>query len=334
MYLKKIENIKELVDEKYIPNKNKTAVTINKKNYIRNINYYNYKFDIYSMVRAITDKRFTINNNIIAIISENRYEWLVTYLANSLLGNSIIVFDNNCTSNTIEKTIRKLKINTIFFSEKNIEKINEALKSEINIKPKKKNKNLKINLINFDSNNNPNYIKYEKLMNTGRYIENYTIDKEMVNKELNNVETIFISNVGKKKFSQMQFVTSTLKIKDSLHIFNKKNKKINTIESINTMYELIMQCLLPYYIGISTYYYNDYISKKDITIEKTIQDELIFIYKNKKYRLNGLDENMALTKIENKKKFSEFIIIKNKKSVVRDNLGKQAKDLVLIKITK
>ena len=334
MYLKKIENIKELVDEKYIPNKNKTAVTINKKNYIRNINYYNYKFDIYSMVRAITDKRFTINNNIIAIISENRYEWLVTYLANSLLGNSIIVFDNNCTSNTIEKTIRKLKINTIFFSEKNKEKINEALKSEINIKQKKKNKNLKINLINFDSNNNPNYIKYEKLMNTGRYIENYTIDKEMVNKELNNVETIFISNVGKKKFSQMQLVTSTLKIKDSLHIFNKKNKKINTIESINTMYELIMQCLLPYYIGISTYYYNDYISKKDITIEKTIQDELIFIYKNKKYRLNGLDENMALTKIENKKKFSEFIIIKNKKSVVRDNLGKQAKDLVLIKTTK
>ena len=334
MYLKKIENIKELVDEKYIPNKNKTAVTINKKNYIRNINYYNYKFDIYSMVRAITDKRFTINNNIIAIISENRYEWLVTYLANSLLGNSIIVFDNNCTSNTIEKTIRKLKINTIFFSEKNKEKINEALKSEINIKQKKKNKNLKINLINFDSNNNPNYIKYEKLMNTGRYIENYTIDKEMVNKELNNVETIFISNVGKKKFSQMQLVTSTLKIKDSLHIFNKKNKKINTIESINTMYELIMQCLLPYYIGISTYYYNDYISKKDITIEKTIQDELIFIYKNKKYRLNGLDENMALTKIENKKKFSNFIIIKNKKSVVRDNLGKQAKDLVLIKTTK
>ena len=334
MYLKKIENIKELVDEKYIPNKNKTAVTINKKNYIRNINYYNYKFDIYSMVRAITDKRFTINNNIIAIISENRYEWLVTYLANSLLGNSIIVFDNNCTSNTIEKTIRKLKINTIFFSEKNKEKINEALKSEINIKPKKKNKNLKINLINFDSNNNPNYIKYEKLMNTGRYIENYTIDKEMVNKELNNVETIFISNVGKKKFSQMQLVTSTLKIKDSLHIFNKKNKKINTIESINTMYELIMQCLLPYYIGISTYYYNDYISKKDITIEKTIQDELIFIYKNKKYRLSGLDENMALTKIENKKKFSKFIIIKNKKSVVRDNLGKQAKDLVLIKTTK
>ena len=29
MYLKKIENIKEMVDEKYLSNKNKTAVTIN-----------------------------------------------------------------------------------------------------------------------------------------------------------------------------------------------------------------------------------------------------------------------------------------------------------------
>ena len=334
MYLKKVENIKELVDEKYIPNKNKTAVIINKKDYIRNINYYNFKFDIYSMVRALTDKRFTINNSIIAIMSENRYEWLVTYLANSILGNTIIVFDKNCTSNIIEKTLKKFRINTIFFSEKNKEKINEAFKSEINIKPKKKNKNSKINLINFDSTNNPNYIKYEKLMNTGRYIENYTIDKEMVNKELNNVETIFVSNDGKKKFSQIELLTSTLKIKESLHILNKKNKRINSIKSINTMYELIIQCLLPYYLGISTYYYNDCACKKDITIEKTMQDELIFIYKSKKYKISGLDENMALTKVENKKNFSKFIIIKNKKSVVKENLGKQAKDLVLIKTTK
>lgn len=332
MYLKKIENIKELVDEKYLSNKNKIAVTINKKNYVRNINYYNFKFDIYSMVRALTDKR--INNTTIAIMSENRYEWLVTYLANSILGNNIIIFNKNCTSNIIEKNIKKLKINTIFFSEKNKEKINEALKSEINIKPKKKNKNFKINLINFDSNNNPNYINYEKLMNTGRYIENYTIDKEMVNKQLNNAETIFVSIDEKKRFSQIELITSTLKIKDVLHIWNKKNKKINTIESINTLYELIIQCLLPYYLGINTYYYNDCICKRDITIEISMQNELIFIYKNKKYKLNGLDENMALTKMENKNNFSRFVIIKNKKSVVRENFERQTKDLVLIKTTK
>ena len=171
-------------------------------------------------------------------------------------------------------------------------------------------------------------------MNTGRYIENYTIDKEMVNKQLNNAETIFVSIDEKKRFSQIELITSTLKIKDVLHIWNKKNKKINTIESINTLYELIIQCLLPYYLGINTYYYNDCICKRDITIEISMQNELIFIYKNKKYKLNGLDENMALTKMENKNNFSRFVIIKNKKSVVRENFERQTKDLVLIKTTK
>lgn len=336
MYLKKIENIKEMVDEKYLSNKNKTAVTINKENYIRNINYYNYKFDIYSMVRALTDKRINIKNTTVAIISENRYEWLVTYLANSILGNNIIIFNRNCTSNMIEKTIKKLRINTIFFSEKYKDKVNEALKSEINIKsnPKKKNKNSKINLINFDSNNNPNNINYEKLMNTGRYIENYTIDKDTNNNELKQVETTFISKDGKKIVSQQELITSTIRIKDALKIWNKKNKKINATDNINTVYELIMQCLLPYCYGINTYYYNDNISKKDISIENTMQNELIFTYKNKRYRVNGSEESMALTRIENNKKLSNFIIIKNKKSVVREKLESGSKDLVLIKTGK
>ena len=336
MCLKKIENIKEMVDEKYLPNKNKTAVIINKENYIRNINYYNYKFDIYSMVRALADKRINIKNVTIALISENRYEWLVTYLANSILGNNIIIFNKNCTSNMIEKTIKKLRINTIFFSEKYKDKINEALKSEINSKSnqKKKNKNSKINLINFDSNNNPNNINYEKLMNIGRYIENYTIDKNRNNNELKQVETIFISKDGKKIIFQQELITATIRIKEALKIWNKKNKKINATENINTVYELIMQCLLPYYYGINTYYYNDNISKKDISIENTMQNELIFTYKNKRYRVNGCDESLALTRIENNKKLSNFIIIKNKKSIVREKLESGTNDLVLIKTGK
>lgn len=336
MYLKKIENIKELVDEKYLSNKNKTAVTINKQNYVRNINYYNYKFDIYSMVRALTDKKININNNIIAIMSENRYEWLITYLANSILGNNIIIFNKNCSSSIIEKTIKKLKINTIFFSEKYKDVINEALKFELNLKqnPKKKNKNTKPNLINFDSINNPNNISYEKLMNTGRYIENYTIDNKLINKKLNNTETIFVTKEGKKQISQKELLDTTIKIKENLRIFNKKNKSVNATDNIGSIYELILQCILPYYYGINTYYYNDNIKKTDISIQNVMKDELIFTYKNKSYKIEGLKENMALTKLAKKKKFSNFIIIKNKKSIIRNELDNKTKDLVLIKAGK
>lgn len=65
-----------------------------------------------------------------------------------------------------------------------------------------------------------------------------------------------------------------------------------------------------------------------------MQNELIFTYKNKRYRVNGSEESMALTRIENNKKLSNFIIIKNKKSVVREKLESGSKDLVLIKTGK
>ena len=101
--MKQILTVKGLVDFAYNKYKSKNAATID-KGYIKDINYFNYRFDIYSLARAINSK---IKNKRIAIISESRYEFFVTYLANIMLRNTIIVIDSNLSQNSITKIIKK-----------------------------------------------------------------------------------------------------------------------------------------------------------------------------------------------------------------------------------
>ena len=105
--MRKINTVKELVDFAYNRYKTKKAITI-ESDYIKNINYFNFRFDIYSMARVIKSKENQIRNNKIAIISEFRYEFLVTYLANIMVNNTVILIDNKLSKNAIEKVIKKL----------------------------------------------------------------------------------------------------------------------------------------------------------------------------------------------------------------------------------
>ena len=110
--MRKINTVKELVDFAYNRYKTKKAITI-ESDYIKNINYFNFRFDIYSMARVIKSKENQIRNNKIAIISEFRYEFLVTYLANIMVNNAVILIDNKLSKNAMEKVIKKYNINTI-----------------------------------------------------------------------------------------------------------------------------------------------------------------------------------------------------------------------------
>ncbi len=334
--MKKIENIKQLVDERYNFNKGKTAISINNENFVKNINYFNYKFDIYSMVRALESKY--IVNSSVAILAENRYEFMITYLGNAILGNKIIIINPNCSSNLVEKIIKKMNINTVFYSEKYSQLLADIIKlenSKINSK-NKRSKKLNINLINFDSENNPNETKYEKFLNTGRYIENYSSDKLQNLIEQENTETIFISKYSRKSITQKELIEATIKIKENLKIFYKHGKRVKATQNINTMYELIVECLLPFYYGISTYFGKEKETKNDIVVESTMQEALVFTYKNKLYRVNGSKENMALTKIENPKKnfIPKFKILKNKNPNIVESTSIAGKELVLIKTGK
>ena len=167
--MKKVENIKELVDFAYNKYKAKKVCTIEKE-YIKDINYFNFRFDVYSMARALQSK-ISPSKSVVALISENRYEFWIAYIANVMINNMVILIDGSLSKDKIEKTLKKYNVETIFFSDINREKVIDIVKIS----------KRKLNLINFDSNSKFPIIGYEKIINVGRYIENNSIDN--INKE-------------------------------------------------------------------------------------------------------------------------------------------------------
>lgn len=313
--MRKINTVKELVDFAYNRYKTKKAITI-ESDYIKNINYFNFRFDIYSMARVIKSKENQIRNNKIAIISEFRYEFLVTYLANIMVNNAVILIDNKLSKNTIEKVIKKYNINTIFFSSTYKEKVLEIIKN---------NNCNNFNLINFDSENQFPIIEYEKLINIGRYIENYSIDN--LSKEENREKsTIIVSLAGEKKYSQQEFIESANVIAKTARI--RKRKEMNALEQVNTFYEVVIGIILPMICGLNTKYFADNeLIKKDLLIIEENNKNMVILYRKHKYLVEhtGINTYVAraeenLPAREHKKDTQNFVLIKtDKKDRIKNN---------------
>ena len=313
--MRKINTVKELVDFAYNRYKTKKAITI-ESDYIKNINYFNFRFDIYSMARVIKSKENQIRNNKIAIISEFRYEFLVTYLANIMVNNTVILIDNKLSKNAIEKVIKKHNINTIFFSNTYKEKILEIIKN---------NNCNNFNLINFDSENQFPIIEYEKLINIGRYIENYSIDN--LSKEENREKsTIIVSLAGEKKYSQQEFIESANVIAKTARI--RKRKEMNALEQVNTFYEVVIGIILPMICGLNTKYFADNeLIKNDLLIIEENNKNMVILYRKHKYLVEhtGINTYVAraeenLPAREHKKDTQNFVLIKtDKKDRIKNN---------------
>lgn len=313
--MRKINTVKELVDFAYNRYKTKKAITI-ESDYIKNINYFNFRFDIYSMARVIKSKENQIRNNKIAIISEFRYEFLVTYLANIMVNNAVILIDNKLSKNAMEKVIKKYNINTIFFSSTYKEKVLEIIKN---------NNCNNFNLINFDSENQFPIIEYEKLINIGRYIENYSIDN--LSKEENREKsTIIVSLAGEKKYSQQEFIESANVIAKTARI--RKRKEINALEQVNTFYEVVIGIILPMICGLNTKYFADNeLIKNDLLIIEENNKNMVILYRKHKYLVEhtGINTYVAraeenLPTREHKKDTQNFVLIKaDKKDRIKNN---------------
>ena len=313
--MRKINTVKELVDVAYNRYKTKKAITI-ESDYIKNINYFNFRFDIYSMARVIKSKENQIRNNKIAIISEFRYEFLVTYLANIMVNNAVILIDNKLSKNAMEKVIKKYNINTIFFSSTYKEKVLEIIKN---------NNCNNFNLINFDSENQFPIIEYEKLINIGRYIENYSIDN--LSKEENREKsTIIVSLAGEKKYSQQEFIESANVIAKTARI--RKRKEMNALEQVNTFYEVVIGIILPMICGLNTKYFADNeLIKNDLLIIEENNKNMVILYRKHKYLVEhtGINTYVAraeenLPAREHKKDTQNFVLIKtDKKDRIKNN---------------
>ena len=313
--MRKINTVKELVDFAYNRYKTKKAITI-ESDYIKNINYFNFRFDIYSMARVIKSKENQIRNNKIAIISEFRYEFLVTYLANIMVNNAVILIDNKLSKNAMEKVIKKYNINTIFFSSTYKEKVLEIIKN---------NNCNNFNLINFDSENQFPIIEYEKLINIGRYIENYSIDN--LSKEENREKsTIIVSLAGEKKYSQQEFIESANVIAKTARI--RKRKEMKALEQVNTFYEVVIGIILPMICGLNTKYFADNeLIKNDLLIIEENNKNMVILYRKHKYLVEhtGINTYVAraeenLPAREHKKDTQNFVLIKtDKKDRIKNN---------------
>ena len=313
--MRKINTVKELVDFAYNRYKTKKAITI-ESDYIKNINYFNFRFDIYSMARVIKSKENQIRNNKIAIISVFRYEFLVTYLANIMVNNAVILIDNKLSKNAMEKVIKKYNINTIFFSSTYKEKVLEIIKN---------NNCNNFNLINFDSENQFPIIEYEKLINIGRYIENYSIDN--LSKEENREKsTIIVSLAGEKKYSQQEFIESANVIAKTARI--RKRKEMNALEQVNTFYEVVIGIILPMICGLNTKYFADNeLIKNDLLIIEENNKNMVILYRKHKYLVEhtGINTYVAraeenLPAREHKKDTQNFVLIKtDKKDRIKNN---------------
>lgn len=313
--MRKINTVKELVDFAYNRYKTKKAITI-ESDYIKNINYFNFRFDIYSMARVIKSKENQIRNNKVAIISEFRYEFLVTYLANIMVNNAVILIDNKLSKNAMEKVIKKYNINTIFFSSTYKEKVLEIIKN---------NNCNNFNLINFDSENQFPIIEYEKLINIGRYIENYSIDN--LSKEENREKsTIIVSLAGEKKYSQQEFIESANVIAKTARI--RKRKEMNALEQVNTFYEVVIGIILPMICGLNTKYFADNeLIKNDLLIIEENNKNMVILYRKHKYLVEhtGINTYVAraeenLPAREHKKDTQNFVLIKaDKKDRIKNN---------------
>ena len=318
--MKKTITIKELVDLSYNKYKSKNAITLQGEGeYEKNINYFNFNFDIYSLARALKSKKDTIKNQRVAILSENRYEFLITYLANIIVKNTVIIIDVNLNKQAIEKIIKKQQINTIFFSNKNRDKVIEIYKLNEN---NKSNKRKIINLINFDPIKKFPIIEYEKLINIGRYIENYSIDNKLEQETTTSTKnTIIVNADGVKEYYEQDLIESAYIISREIKL--KKKKKMQSLYQINGVYKIIIEILMPMLYGINIQYgLFDYQNKKieNIQIPKEGKKETTIIYRNNYYKIENIGQETNVVKQEKPKKIwqknrrlesSNFILIKS-----------------------
>ena len=130
---KEFNNIKEIIYNSAKKFSNQIAFVIkhqeNKKVTYENITYKKLLKDINSFGTALYSKG--LNKKRVAIIGKNRYEWVISHLANLLGGIVSVPLDKDLQYDELENSIIRSKADCIIFDEKLTDKI-EKIKEEDN----------------------------------------------------------------------------------------------------------------------------------------------------------------------------------------------------------
>ena len=126
---KKVNNYRELIEKCEKEYGDKYAFTYkNPSKKIVNISYIDYKRDVEGLGTSLLN--IELENSRIGLISPDRYEWCVSYLAITNTNNIVVPLDFALPDVEIENLIERSKIECIIFDKKYIEIIKKIIKSE------------------------------------------------------------------------------------------------------------------------------------------------------------------------------------------------------------
>lgn len=124
------ENIKELIYDAVEKYNKKTAFTIKHKKE-KEVSYENVSYTrLLEEVNQLGTKFYNLGyqNKRVAIVGRNRYEWVITHLANLLGGMVSIPLDKELQVDELESCLVRSKADVLVFDEKYLENIEEIKK--------------------------------------------------------------------------------------------------------------------------------------------------------------------------------------------------------------
>ena len=155
-YYEEVSNFRELVKRYETFEKGNVAFKYKKNKEIHEITYEQFVKDIKKVAEKVLDS----DVKRVAVIGNNRYEWVITYLGVTTAGRVIIPLDKALTDKEIEKLLQRSGADAIVYDEKYENAVNEAIAQGCDIKYK----------ICMDNIEKEGVLKFEKMLQDGENI--------------------------------------------------------------------------------------------------------------------------------------------------------------------
>ena len=155
-YYEEVSNFRELVKRYETFEENNIAFKYKENKEIHEITYKQFVADIKKVAEKVLDS----DVKRVAIIGNNRYEWVITYLGVTTAGRVIVPLDKALTDKEIERLLQRSEADVIVYDEKYENAVNEAIAQGCNIKYK----------ICMDNVEKDGVLKFEKMLQDGENI--------------------------------------------------------------------------------------------------------------------------------------------------------------------
>ena len=155
-YYEEISNFRELVKRYETFEEDNIAFKYKKNKEIHEITYKQFVKDIKKVAEKVLDS----DVKRVAVIGNNRYEWVITYLGVTTAGRVIVPLDKALTDKEIEKLLQRSGADAIVYDEKYENAVNEAISQGCNIKYK----------ICMDNVEKDGVLKFETMLQDGENI--------------------------------------------------------------------------------------------------------------------------------------------------------------------